>query len=134
LPYAFSFELSWCRLGGNLALFVLMVVGVVVGITWLDWRDVNRGWKFPDWARGGAIAGVIGVLLTSATSFASVWIQDPGTQQALGFSSRLFWPELVFLLFMLGAIVLVVRKKRLSWLVVFGGVLMLAFWLGVALS
>jgi hypothetical protein len=117
-----------------LALFVIMVVGVVVGITWLDWRDVNRGWNFPAWARGGALAGVIGILLTSATSFASVWIQDPTTQQALDFGSRLFWPELVFLLFMLGAIVLVVRKKRMSWLVVFGGVLGLAFWLGVALS
>ncbi len=36
----------------NVALFVLLIVGVVVAQTWLDWRDTAKKWVLPDWAQG----------------------------------------------------------------------------------
>ena len=41
------------------ALFVLILVGVVVGQTWLDWRDSLKKWRIPDWAKGTGLAGVV---------------------------------------------------------------------------
>ena len=81
-----------------MALFVLILVGVVVAQTWLDWRDSLKKWVLPDWARGAALAGVIAATLTAVTSFASVWIQDSATQSGSDSVSKLFWPELAFLL------------------------------------
>lgn len=81
-----------------------------------------------------ALAGVVAVSLTAATSFASVWLQDDAGQRTAEFGSRLFWLELVFLLFVLGTIVLAARKKRLRWLLVITGVITAAaFWLGMSL-
>jgi hypothetical protein len=116
------------------ALFVLIVVGVVVAGTWLDWRDTKKSWIAPDWAKGAALAGVIAVSLAAATSFASVWIQGPVSQWAAEFGSRLFWPELLFLLSMMGIIIFSVRKKRLRLLLLLAGVILGAFWLGMSLS
>lgn len=117
-----------------MALFVLLVVGIVVGATWLDWRDANQGWAMPEWAKGTALAGILGVVLTAASSFASAWIQDPATQRTVDFGSKLFWPELAFLACMLAVIVFAIKKKRMRLLFALGAVLLLAFWLGVALS
>jgi len=33
------------------ALFVLILVGVVVAQTWLDWRTRKKSWVMPEWAR-----------------------------------------------------------------------------------
>jgi hypothetical protein len=116
------------------ALFVLILVGLVVGQTWLDWREARKDWVIPEWAKGMALAGVIAVSLAAGTSFASVWLQDDAGQWTAGFGSRFFWLELVFLLFVLGMIVLAARKKRLRWLLVITGVVTAAaFWLGMNL-
>jgi hypothetical protein len=121
-------------LGGEVALFVLAIVAVVVGLTWLDWRDTAKNWVLPDWAKGLALAGVAAVSLASLTAFASSWIQDSGSQWDGGLSSRLFWPELAFLLCSMGIIISAVRKKRLRILIVLAVVLTAAFWLGMAIS
>ncbi len=63
-----------------MALFVLILVGVVVAQTWLDWRDTLKKWVFPNWAKGTALAGVIAASLTAITSFASVLLQEPASQ------------------------------------------------------
>jgi hypothetical protein len=115
------------------ALFVLLVVGLIVGQTWLDWRNTRKGWSPPDWVKGTALAGVIAVSLTAATSFASAWIQDPVSQWGTGFKARLFWPELVLLFTMMGIIVYSVRKKRPRLMLLLAGVIVGAFWLGMAL-
>jgi hypothetical protein len=114
------------------ALFVLVIVGVVVAQTWFDWRDAKRAWALPDWAKGMALAGVLGASLTAATAFASYWIQDGASQT--NSATTLFWPELGFLLCALGIIVAAVRKKRLRLLLVLTGLLIAAFWLGMTLS
>jgi hypothetical protein len=118
---------------GYVALFVLIVVGLVVAQTWLDWRNTRKAWRAPDWAKGTALAGVIAVSLASATSFASAWIQDPVGQWGAGFVARLFWPELIFLLTTMGIIVYSVRKKRPRLMLLLAGVVVGAFWLGMAL-
>jgi len=116
------------------ALFVLILVGVVVGQTWLDWRDSLKKWRIPDWAKGTGLAGVVAASLTAITSFASVWIQDSGSQSASDSVSKLFWPELAFLVCMMGAIVVSVRKKRMRLMLLLVAMVFAAFWLGVMLS
>lgn len=117
-----------------MALFVLILVGVVVAQTWADWRDARKKLVFPDWAKGTALAGVLATSLTAVVSFASVWIQDAGSSTGSAMPSKLFWPELAFLLCMLGVVVMSVRKKRLRLMLLLVGMVFGAFWLGVMLS
>jgi hypothetical protein len=116
------------------ALFVLILVGVVVAQTWVDWSDTRKKWIVPNWAKGTALAGVIAVSLAAIASFASVWIQDSASQPGPEVMSKLFWPELAFLVCMMGVIVISVRKKRLRLMLVLAGVVIGAFYLGVMLS
>jgi hypothetical protein len=114
------------------ALFVLILVAVVVGQTWLDWRDERKAWVVPEWAKGVALGGAIGVLLATAATFATVWMRDEAGQWSDALGSRLFWPELVFLLGSLGIIVYAARKKRLRFVALLAALLIAAFWLGMA--
>jgi hypothetical protein len=119
-------------LGGNVALFVLLVVAIVVGQTWLDWRDTRNHPPIPDWAKGTAIASIAAVLLASAASYASVWIEG-GAQSSPVMGSKFFWPEVGILLCAMGVIVVAVRKKRLRWIFAVAGLALASFWLGVTL-
>jgi len=116
------------------ALFVVVVVGLVIAQTWLDWRDAKRDWVLPEWAKGLALAGVVAASLTGVTSFASSWIQDSTGQWAGGLASRFFWPELGFLLCAMAIVVAGVRTKRTRLMLVLTGILTAAFWLGMTLS
>jgi hypothetical protein len=115
------------------ALFVLILVGVVVTQTWFDWRDAKKAWVIPEWAKGVALGGVFAVTLTASTSIAAVWLHDDAGQWTDAFSSKLFWPELVFLLCALGILVVAARKKWLRLMLLLAGVLVAAFWLGMTL-
>lgn len=117
-----------------MALFVVAIVGLVVAQIWLDWRDAKKDWVLPEWAKGLALAGVVAASLTGAASFASFWLQDTAGQWAGGLGSRLFWPELGFLLCAMGIIVAGVRKKRIRLMLLLTGLLTAAFWLGITLS
>lgn len=117
-----------------MALFVLLIVGVVVAQTWMDWRDARKDWKVPEWAQGLALAGVVAICLTEATSFASVWMRDSAGQWSAGIGSRVFAPEVGFLLLMMGIIVASLRKKRIRLMIVLTGILTAVFWLGMTLS
>ncbi len=124
-------RLAW---EGEVALFVLLIVGVVVAQTWMDWRDARKNWVVPAWAKGLALAGVVAICMTEATSFASVWMRDSAGQWSAGIESRLFWPEVAFLLCTMGIIVASVRKKRIRLMLVLTGILTVMFWLGMTLS
>ena len=117
-----------------MALFVLILVGVVVVQTWLDWRDTLKTWVFPNWAKGTALAGILAASLAAITSFASVLIQEPASQSGPETVSKLFWPELAFLVCMMGVIVVSVRKKRMRLMLLLVAMVCGAFWLGVMLS
>jgi hypothetical protein len=117
-----------------MALFVLVVVGLVVAQTWFDWRDAKRDWIVPEWAKGMALAGVLVASLTAATSFASSWMQDSAAHSSTVFNPSLFWPELGFLLCGMAVIVVAVRKKRLRLMLILTGVLTAAFWIGRTIS
>lgn len=114
-----------------MALFVLAIVGLVVAQTWLDWRDTKRNWTIPEWAKGVALAGLIAVSMTAATSYASVWLED-----ASGSSSgpSLFWPELGLALCAMGIMVAAVRKKRLRIMFVLAILFAICLWLGMTFS
>jgi hypothetical protein len=115
------------------ALFVLMIVGLVVGVTWVDWRDSIRGWVVPDWAKGMALGGVVAVSLAAAASFASVWLRDAASQWTGGVVSYMFWVEFGFLLAMMGIIVLAARVKRVRMALLIACVLAGGFWLAMVL-
>jgi len=116
-------------------LFVLIIVGLLVAQTWLDWRETRRVWIIPDWVRGVALAGVVAISLASATSFASAWLEGAATPWGNGSVSRLFWPGLILLLGMMALIVFAARKKkRLRLVVLLAGCCVAAFCLGILLS
>ena len=72
-----------------MALFVLIVVGLVVAQTWFDWRDAKRDWIVPEWAKGMALAGVVAASLTAAASYASSLAgQDSAAHSTNVFNSR----------------------------------------------
>jgi ABC-type uncharacterized transport system fused permease/ATPase subunit len=112
------------------ALFVLILVGVVVTQTWLD---AKKAWSMPEWAKGMALGGVIAISLTATTSVAAVWLRDDAGDWTDAFSSRLFWPELVFVVCAMGIWVVAARKKWLRLMLLLAGVLVAAFWLGMTL-
>jgi hypothetical protein len=116
------------------ALFVVVIVGLVVAQTWLDWRDARKTWVVPEWVKGTALAGVVAVSLTAATSFASVLIQDSASQWTSGLGSGMFWPQLGFLVCAMGIIIATLRKKRLRLMLILTTLLTFAFWLGMTLS
>jgi hypothetical protein len=109
------------------ALFVLIIVGLVVALTWLDWRDSKNDWVLPSWVKGMALGGVIAVSLAAATSFASVWLGDESGQLTAGFGSRLFLAEAGFLFALMGVIVFAARRKWLRMALLLACMLIAAF-------
>ena len=121
-------------MGDFMALFVLVVVGVVIAQTWLDWRDAKKIWIVPEWAKGMALAGVLAASLAAATSYASSWMQDSAAETNSVFNARMFWPELGFMLCAMAVIVVAVRKKRLRLMLILTGILTAAFLVGMNIS
>ena len=115
-----------------MALFVLLLVGIVVTQTWLDWRDTRQGSPLPDWAKGLALASMVAITFASAANYATAWVE--GEQTSASGASHLLWPQLAFVLCAMGVIVAAVRKKRLRWLFVLSGIVIAAFWAGMTLS
>jgi hypothetical protein len=114
------------------ALFVLVVIGLVVAQTWLDWRDTKRSWVVPDWAKGLALAAVAAISLTSATSFASSLLQGEAGNWSTQLDSRRLWFELGFLVCTMGLIVLGARKKRLRLALLMTGIVAaVVCWIGM---
>src|SRR3984885_1733807 len=105
-------------LGAFMALFVLVVVGLVIAQTWFDWRDAKRNWVIPEWAKGMALAGAIAASLTAAASYASSSLVESGAHPAIVFNAPPFWPDLGFMLCGMPVIGVSVRKKRLLLILV----------------
>jgi uncharacterized membrane protein len=117
-----------------MALFIVLIVALVVGLTWWDWREVQRREALPDWAAGAALAGMLGAAFTCVTSIGSIlYLRTLGDLQA-SLGSGTFWPQLAFLVVGLGIILLAVRKKSVRTLLLLAGILALALWLGFALT
>lgn len=117
-----------------MALFIVMIVALVVGLTWWDWREVQRRQALPDWATGAALAGMVGAALMGIASIGSVLYTHTVGELQTGLGSGMFLPQLVFLTIGLGVILLAVRKKSARTLLLLAGILMVALWLGFTLS
>jgi len=115
------------------ALFVLLLVGVVVAQTWFDWRDTNKARVVPEWAKGMALGGLIAVPLAAAAAVFSIWIREDPAIAAGAFGSHISWPAIAFLVFAMTILVLAVRKKGLRFMLLLAGVVVAAFWLGLSL-
>jgi hypothetical protein len=117
-----------------MALFILLIVAIVVGQTWLDWRDAEHRIPQPAWASGVAFAGVLATSLTAATALASVFYSSAIGDWTSGLASGRILPQLGFLLCALGIIIAAVHKKRVRTLLLLAGLVTAAFWLGLALA
>ena len=116
-----------------MALFVVLIVALVIGQTWWDWRDAKRGPALPHWIGGLALAGLLAATLSGGTSMGSVLYQHTVGELQTGLGSGAFWAEAAFLLCGLGVIVAAVRKKSVRTLLLVAAVLSFAVWLGVTL-
>lgn len=116
-----------------MALFVLLLVGVVVAQTWFDWRDTKRARLVPEWAKGMALGGLLSVPLAAAAAVFSIWLRQDSGQWADPFGSHAFWPELLVVLAAMGVLVVAVRKKSLRFMLLLTGVVIAAFLLGLTL-
>jgi len=116
-----------------MALFAIFIVALVVGLTWWDWRDVERESGLPKWIGSLALAGLVAASLTGFGSIGSVLYAHTVGELQAGFGSASFWPECAFLLCGLGVIILSVRKKSARTLFVLAGVLTFGLVLGLAL-
>jgi len=105
-----------------MALFVLIVIGLVVAQTWFDWRDTSRSWVVPNWAKGLALAAVVAISLTSATSFASSWLEGESGNWSADLSSRRMWFQIGFVICSMGLIIVGARKKRLRLALLMAGI------------
>ena len=117
-----------------MALFVLLVVGIVVGQTWWDWRVANRARMIPDWAKGAAWAAAVAVCLASGSAFAAAVMQNPLIPHDSDWGSRMLWPQLTFLVCMLGLIVYAAKTKKTRVLLLVSTVFVLALCVGYTLS
>jgi hypothetical protein len=114
--------MALASLGGGVALFVLVVLGLVVSQTWLDWRETERNWVVPDWAKGLALAAVAAISLASATSFASSWLLGETDTWSSELTSRRLWFQLGFVVCTMGLIVVGAHKKRLRLALFMAGI------------
>lgn len=117
-----------------MTLIIVLIVGIVVGQTWWDWRDAERRIPCPTWASGLALAGVLAASLTAVTSLASIFYRSAVSDWRISIATGLFWPQMGFLLCALGVVILAVRKRRVRTLLFLAGVLTVAFWLGLAFA
>lgn len=116
-----------------MAVFALLVVGVVVAQTWMDWKDGRTRVRIPNWARGVGLASVLAISLTAASSFISYCYQESANQEG-GSTNSWLWLEIGFLLCALGIIVASARSKRIRMLLILSGILTVILWIGLALS
>jgi hypothetical protein len=105
------------------AIFIVLVVVLIVGQTWVDWRDTQRKSTVPSWARGVALGGLFAIGLTAVTSFASAAYEATLSGWNARLSAHLFWPETVFVILAIGVIVIALRKKRLGVVFALAGLL-----------
>ena len=110
-----------------MALFVLLIVGVIVAQTWIDFRDESRNLSLPDWAKGTALSGVVAALLTAAASFASYWLENAGNPAESAFVPDRFWPELAFVASVMAIMIAAIRKHRIRVLMLFVGLVTAVF-------
>ncbi len=116
-----------------MALFVVLIVALVIGQTFWDWRDTKRGPAPPYWVGGLALAGLLAATLSGANSMGSVLYEHTVGELQSGSGGGMFWAEAAFLLCGLGVIVAAVRKKSVRTLLLVASVLSFALWLGFSL-
>src|SRR3984885_11983200 len=122
---------SAAPIGGRVALLVLLVVALIVGQTWVDWRETRRQRVMPEWVSGLALAAFVATPLTASASFASMWYQDSLGLNGNGVGAW-FWFEAGFALCAMGIVIAATRKKRLRTLIILSSLLTVALWFSLS--
>jgi hypothetical protein len=115
------------------ALFVLILVGVVVAQTWFDWRDTSKARVIPEWAKGMALGGLIAVPLAAAAAVVTIWMREDPEIAAGAFGTRVSWSEIGFIALCMSFIFFAVRKKGYRFMLLLAGVVIAAFWIGLTI-
>lgn len=125
-PY---FRKSFLVLGRHVLVVAILIVALVVGQTWFDWRRDRRGWALPQWASGLALAALVATPLTATACFASIFYQD-SIGNTFGLDAW-FWLEMGFALSAMGIVIAATRKKQLRVLLLLSAILTAALWAGL---
>ena len=108
-------------MGGHVAAFVILALGLVVAQVISDWRLTHRGF---------ALAGCDGALAVGAVCAAalatgiSLFEQRTAGEWPVHHGNSLFLPQFLFVLLTMGIVVLAVRKKRPAVLLALAAILL----------
>jgi cytochrome bd-type quinol oxidase subunit 2 len=115
-----------------MAFFILLAVALVVGQSWLEWKDTRQRSVLPEWAKGVGLACIVAISLTASTSFASYWYQESLASDSTGASPWLLL-QIGLVLCGMAAIVFAVRRKKMRTVLIVTGVVAAFGWLGVTM-
>jgi hypothetical protein len=111
-------------------LFVVIIAAVVVGQTWLDWREAERRCPAPAWLALLAVAAVVSISVSVSLSAASSFYQEALAGWRTGSAA---WSQAVFLISMTALVAAAVWTRRMRVLLLVTAGLTTAVWLGFSL-
>jgi hypothetical protein len=116
-----------------MALFALLIVGIVLAQTWLDWRDAHRRFVWPRWAGAVALGSFVTAAFCAAVPLTiSLFGQKNAGEPAESFGSGLLWLQLAFVLAAMSIVVFAVRRKRPRILIGFAVLLLIVLCVSLA--
>jgi polyferredoxin len=115
-----------------MAIFILLAIALVVGQSWLEWKDTRQRSVLPEWAKGVGLACMVAICLTAGTSFAGYWFQESMSADGTGSSPWLLL-QIGLVLCGMAAIVFAVRRKKLRTVLIISGVVAAFGWLGMTM-
>jgi len=118
---------------GTMALFAVLIVGMVLAQTWYDWRDAHHRFAWPRWAGGLALGGFLAAGFSAAIPLAvSLLGQKNAGERAGSLGSGFLWLQIPFVLAAMGIVVFAVRRKRPRILVGFAFLLLVILCVSLA--
>jgi hypothetical protein len=118
---------------GTMALFAVLIVGMVLAQSWCDWRDTHHRSALPRWGGGLALGGFIAGAFSAAIPLAISLFGQKSAGELTGRSgSGLFWLQLVFVLAAMSIVVFAVRRKRPRILVALAFLLLIVLCVSLA--
>ncbi len=96
-----------------MALFPVLIVGMVLAQTWWDWREAHHRFAWPRWAGTLVFGSFFAAAFSAAIPLAvSLFGRKNASEGAGSFGSGLLWLQIAFVLAAMSIVVFAVRRKR----------------------
>ncbi len=95
-----------------MTLLLALIVGAIIGHTWLEWQAQKRQAKLPDWISGVALGGLVTASLTTLTLLLPVSPEEALLESATTLAPLGFWPRMGFYTSTLAVALLMLGKRR----------------------